>query len=146
MLYSMSTQRLIAAPIADVWSAWADPLRWSQWVMMDMTSDFRAGGRFSNGKGEGGMYKRISEPSLLMFTWDMSRYQSGSSVEVYITEQGDQTLCRLDHVALQHIDDMHDAEVGWAWAMDSLKTFLETGAPLSWEQWEARAQAKLPQA
>ena len=140
MLYSMTTQRSIAAPIADVWSAWADPSRWSQWVMMEMTSDFQTGGRFSNGKAEGGVYKRIVEPSLLTFTWEMSRYQSGSSVEVYITEQGDNTLCRLDHVALQHIEDMHDAEVGWAWAMDSLKTFLETGVALSWEQWEARAQ------
>ena len=140
MLYSMTTQRSIAAPIADVWSAWADPSRWSQWVMMEMTSDFQTCGRFSNGKAEGGVYKRIVEPSLLMFTWEMSRYQSGSSVEVYITEQGDKTLCRLDHVALQHIEDMHDAEVGWAWAMDSLKTFLETGVALSWEQWEARAQ------
>ncbi len=141
MTFSMSTQRLIAAPAADVWTAWADPVRWSQWVQMTMTSDFRAGGRFDNGQGEGGVYKRIREPSLLMFTWEMQRYKPGSSVEVYITEQGDKTLCRLDHVALQLEDDMHDAELGWAWAMDSLQTFLETGTALSWEQWEASKTA-----
>ena len=97
-------------------------------------------GRFENGQGEGGTYTSIDPHKLIGFTWDMRRYKPGSTIEVRAAK-GDETPCQLARLNLQSESDVDDARLGWAWAMDSLQSFLEAGKALSWEEREARNRA-----
>lgn len=135
--FTTSFERKIALPIENVWNAWADRTKWSSWVQMEMTNDFRVGGEYHNGKGEGGKYVKIVPLETIRFTWEMKRYQPGSIIEVNFKETENQTTeCQLIHSNLQTQSDKDDSVLGWNWAMDSLKSFLENGKPLSWEEWE----------
>ncbi len=135
--FTNSISRQIKAPVKKVWDAWADKYYWSEWVMMTITNDFRVGGKYDNGKGEGGEYKEIKLHEKISFTWNMKRYIPGSYVEVSFLSIDDKTtLCTLTHQNLQAESDRADSELGWSWAMDSLQAFLETGKPVSWEAWE----------
>lgn len=132
-----SFERKINAPIKNVWEAWADADKWSSWVLMDMTNDFNVGGEYHNDKGEGGRYLKIVNMETIQFSWEMKRYKPGSFVEVRFKSIDNKvTECQLIHTNLQSQIDKHDSELGWNWAMDSLKSFLETGNPLRWEEWE----------
>lgn len=132
-----SFERKITAPIKDVWEAWADAGKWSSWVLMDMTNDFKVGSEYHNGKGEGGRYLKIVHKETIQFSWEIKRYKPGSIVEVNFKSIDNKiTECKLIHTNLQTQSDKDDSELGWNWAMDSLKSFLETGKPLSWEEWE----------
>lgn len=132
-----SFTRNISASVNDVWTAWSDQVKWSSWVLMDMTNDFKTGGEYNNGKGEGGRYLKIVPMETIQFTWEMKRYKPGSIIEVNFKPlENTRTVCTLLHSNLQSQNDKDDSELGWNWAMDSLKSFLETGKPLSWEEWE----------
>lgn len=138
-VHSFRTSRTLRAPIDRVWRAWADGAEWSAWVGMSMRVDFRCGGRFDNGHGEGGEYLAIERPSLIRFTWEMNRYEPGSFVEVRLTARGPNTTeCELRHLQLHTTQNCEDAHRGWSWAMDSLQSWVESGEPLPWEAWDAR--------
>ena len=135
--YETSFEREINSPLENVWSAWSDQTKWSSWVSMKMTTDFRVGGRYNNGNGEGGRYLEIIPHKIIQFTWEMKRYKPGSIIEVsFYNNKADTTICKLSHKNLQSISDKSDSELGWNWAMDSLKSFIENGKALSWEEWE----------
>lgn len=136
-IFETSFERKITAPIKDVWDVWADPAKWSLWVLMEMTNEFKVGSEYRNGKGEGGSYLKIVPMESIQFSWEMKRYKPGSIIEVNFKSIDNQiTECKLIHSNLQTEGDKDDSELGWNWAMDSLKSFLETGKPLSWEEWE----------
>ena len=104
---------------------------------MNMTNDFVVGGEYGNGQGEGGKYLKIVPMETIQFSWNMRRYKPGSIIEVSFAKKGNTTTeCKLIHSNLQSQSDKDDSGLGWNWAMDSLKSFLETGKPLSWEEWE----------
>jgi uncharacterized protein YndB with AHSA1/START domain len=136
-LFERSFSRRINAPLEKTWQAWA--ALWSVWVQMNMSNDFRKGGSYNNGMGEGGEYIEIVPQKTISFTWQMKRYQPVSSIEVRFVPEGPScTICTLTHKNLQCESDAADAELGWNWAMDSLQSFLEEGKALSWEQWEEK--------
>jgi len=134
--FNTSFERQINAAIEKVWQAWADASLWSSWVFMNMKTDFRVGGRYDNGKDEGGEYLEIVPMQKIKFTWEMKRYRPGSIIEIEFESTGQSTLCKLLHSNLQTLNDVHDAELGWNWALYSMQCFLETGKPVSWEAWE----------
>jgi hypothetical protein len=35
-------------------------------------------------------------------------------------------------------DDREEMREGWSWALDSLKSFLETGKPVTFEEWKRK--------
>jgi uncharacterized protein YndB with AHSA1/START domain len=135
--FKITFERTINAPIQKVWEAWSDPTTWSKWAFQNITSDFKVGGKFDNGKGEGGEYIIIEPLKLIRFTWDINHYEPGSFIQIIFISKGEkETLCRLEHNELKRQSDKLDSEIGWNWGMDSLKSFLETGKGLTWDDWQ----------
>lgn len=42
----------------------------------------------------------------------------------------------LSHEKLSSKAEVEDLREGWSWAMDSLKSYLETGKSISWKEWK----------
>jgi len=59
------------------------------------------------------------------------------------THVSDATV-RIEHNRLANREDLAGQREGWAWAIESLKAFLETGRGVRYAAWEAGKQAPAP--
>ena len=135
--FGTSVQRTVKTTIDRAWNAWADPAELSSWFTTNAQQDFIEGGRYSNGDNDSGEFKRIVNHKLIRFTWEQKHHQPGSEVEVTFNERVDgKVVIRLQHEKLAIKKDTDDLKEGWSWAMDSLKSYLETGKKITWEEWK----------
>lgn len=136
--FAMSVSRTIAAPLDRVWNAFAEAEELNRWFTTNAKQDFVEGGRYENADGDGGKFKRIVPQKRIRFTWEQKKHQPGSEVEAAFTPKGDdKTQLVLTHEKLSSKEEVEDLREGWSWAMDSLKSYLETGSPIRWEDWKA---------
>jgi hypothetical protein len=57
-------------------------------------------------------------------------------VEIWISPKGEEeSLIRLEHSRLRNREEFEDLKKGWQWALDSLRSYLETGRPITFEKW-----------
>jgi hypothetical protein len=55
----------------------------------------------------------------------------GTQVDFDISEGGDKrAIVRMDHSRIQTKEGYEDLYKGWTWALDSPKSYLETGKPI----------------
>lgn len=137
--FEMSVSRTIAAPLERAWRAWTEPAEMDRWFSSSTAIDLRVGGRYSNGDGDGGAFKTIVPMRRLRFTWEQPKHEPGSEVEVMFEATADgRSKVVLSHSRLANAGEVEDLREGWSWAMDSLRSYLETGSPIRWEDWKAR--------
>jgi uncharacterized protein YndB with AHSA1/START domain len=140
--FEASVQRLINVPVSQAFAAWAEAEHVARWFTTSAEQDFREGGRYGNADGDAGEYRRIVLNKLIRFTWEQKQHSPGSVVDVSFTpKQGNRVQVRITHARLKTSKDADDLREGWSWAIDSLKSYLETGSPITWEDWQA-AKAK----
>jgi uncharacterized protein YndB with AHSA1/START domain len=138
--HAVIVSRMVHVPAGIVWEAWADPAKMSAWFSEDTVHDLSVGGRYRNGDGDQGEFLEVTPGSHLKFTWEQPDYAPGSYVMVDIRPAGDEAAeIRVEHanVACQDADDL---DLGWNWSLDSLISYLETGAPIPFEEWAAGRQ------
>ena len=119
--------------------AWAKPEHLNQWFTSNAQQDFRVGGTFSNGDGDSGEFLQIVPDHLINFTWSSKHHQPGSDVVVTITDEDKGCFVSLLHRNLSSQKDADDLQQAWSWALDSLKSYLETGKSISFEDWKSSA-------
>lgn len=69
-------------------------------------------------------------------------HDPGSHVTVTFEEDGpDAVLVRIDHQDLKPEEEEGLME-GWSWAIDSLRSYLETGIRIAHEDWLAQKAAE----
>jgi len=140
--FAMSVSRTIAVPLEKAWNAFALASELNQWFTTGAAQEFEEGGRYTNNDGDGGTFKRIVPMKRIRFTWEQKIHQPGSEVEVTFASKGDQkTAIVLTHEKLHSKEEVEDLREGWSWAMDSLKSYLETGKNISWDSWKAARKA-----
>lgn len=137
--FAVSVTRTIAAPVERVWQAWADALLLSEWFASKASHDFREGGVYDNGDGDKGRYKRIVPNKRLSFTWENEKHSPGSAVIVEFNGKGDKTTVVVTHDKLPDKTGCEDMKKSWTWALTSLKSYLETGNPVRYEDWDKGA-------
>ena len=128
-------ERLLPAPMADVYAAWTDPDEMAQWLSpnghAEVEADVRVGGAFRVTMIEGdfrlehtGEYLVVDPPRRLSFTW-RSAYTSpdASQVDVVLSARGTKTLLVLSH---QRLPDATRAshEGGWVAILERLDALL----------------------
>jgi hypothetical protein len=59
-------------------------------------------------------------------------------------ERNDKEQILLTHSQLKTKEDADNLKTGWAWALTSLKTFLETGKPIRYDEWEKSLKKSSP--
>ncbi|HEX4862470.1 MAG TPA: SRPBCC domain-containing protein [Acidimicrobiales bacterium] len=129
-------ERLLPAPIAEVFAAWTDPELMAQWLTptgsAEVEADVRVGGQFRVTMIDGdfrlvhtGEYLAVEPPRRLSFTW-RSPYTGpdASQVEVILTARGSATLLVLVHDRLPD-ETRSSHEGGWKTILERLTASLE---------------------
>jgi uncharacterized protein YndB with AHSA1/START domain len=134
--FELSVQRTIATAMHKAFAAFTDPAIMSVWFTTKAKGDVRVGGTYTNSDGDRGTYLLIDAPKRLKFTWDNAKHCPGTVVDITFTSAGrNKTVVRLQHFKLKSMKDRENMKGGWSWAMDSLKSYLETGDPIRHEDW-----------
>jgi uncharacterized protein YndB with AHSA1/START domain len=129
-------ERVLPAPVADVFRAWADPASMAEWISpsgrAEVQADVRVGGSFRIVMLDDGVridhegeYIVVEAPRKLVFTWRSAYTGTTSSVvTVLLTPRGDETALTLTHERLpaEHRDS-HQG--GWGAILDNLMAALE---------------------
>jgi uncharacterized protein YndB with AHSA1/START domain len=132
-------ERLLPAPVADVFAAWIDPALMAKWLSptgyAEVEADPRVGGEFRVAMiGDDvrlehtGVYLAIEPPHRLSFTW-LSPYTGGRATQVDVTlaARGDATLLVLTHQQLPD-ETRSSHEDGWGRILERLAALLSDGA------------------
>ncbi len=136
--FVVNVTRTVAAPVERVWEAWADAATLSKWFTTKQSHEFVEGGPYENADGDKGVFKKIVKHDRLHFTWENEKHCPGSLVIVQFLPKGkDKTTVAITHEKLPNKAGVDEMREGWSWALDSLKSFLETGKPIPYEDWLA---------
>jgi uncharacterized protein YndB with AHSA1/START domain len=135
-------ERLLPAPIGEVFAAWTDPALMAQWLAPTGRAEVQAnlivGGRFRLTMIDGddhiehtGEYLVIDPPRRLSFTWQ-SQYTDGhaSQIDVVLTDHGPATLLVLSHTRLPEATRAPH-EGGWVAILQRLAALLSADAGAS---------------
>ncbi|MEO1063162.1 MAG: SRPBCC domain-containing protein [Actinomycetota bacterium] len=137
-------ETFIRATPADVWAAITEPEFTRCWFHGSITGDLAVGGAHRWVSDDGGVavtgsVEEVEPPHRLVLTWQVLHdpelaAEPPGRVEWIVTPANDDgSVTRL---TVRHLDlgmsplTSADAELGWVVALDSLKSLLETGAPL----------------
>lgn len=109
----------------------------STWFTTKAHVDLRVGGRYANADHDTGVYQLIDPPHHLRFTWENPDHCPNTMVDIWFDIIiPDQIEVRLEHSRLESEKHVEDMKTGWSWALDSLKSFLETGRAISFDEWQ----------
>ncbi len=134
-----TVQRTIRASPEAAYAALTEPDHLSRWFTQDARADLRIGGRYENKDGDRGEYLRLDPPGRIKYTWENPDHAPGTMVEIWIDPKDEaKSLIRLEHSRLKNREEFEDLKNGWGWALDSLRSYLETGRPIPYEGWLQR--------
>lgn len=140
--YEMSVTRTVVASRSQCFESFLDPKKQSVWFTTKAKADLRVGGRYANADGDQGEFLAIQPPKRLRFTWENAEHCPGTVVEVAFTAKGAaKTMVALTHGKLASAKDRESMKRGWSWAMDSFKSYVETGRAITNEVWEQARKA-----
>ena len=124
--YNICVTKTVAAPVAEVFEAWANPGQLSEWFGSDVKADASDGGRFNDGCGNSGEYLRVRENKDLRFTWENDEAESATRVDVAFADKGKgKTGITLNHQRIQNRREADGLRKAWGESFDSLKSMLE---------------------
>lgn len=134
--YEISVSRVIAAPARRVFECWLKPADLSEWFTSGARVDARVGGRYRNRDGDQGEFLAIRPGRRIRFTWENPGHAPGTEVEVAIAARGrGKVTATLTHSRLGSRRDAEMMREAWSWALDSLRSYAETGAPVGVSAW-----------
>jgi uncharacterized protein YndB with AHSA1/START domain len=137
---AVQIERMIPAPIEEVFQAWIDPATMARWFspvgQAVVEADVRVGGKFRlTMVGDGvqidheGEYMTIERPRLLAFTW-RSPYTGAIATTVRVTFEPHGQATRLILVHERLPDETAESHRGgWASILDRLVETLGPGSP-----------------
>jgi uncharacterized protein YndB with AHSA1/START domain len=131
-------ERTITASSDAAYEAWSSAEKQSAWFTTVVRHDLKVGGRYSNADGDCGVFREIVPNRRLRFSWEQPCHSPGSEVTIeFEPVDTDVVNVRLTHTNITRSEDASDLVLGWEWALDSLKSYLETGSGIAYRDWEA---------
>ncbi|MBS1715283.1 MAG: SRPBCC domain-containing protein [Armatimonadetes bacterium] len=145
--FAVNVSRTMAVGPEAAFEAWTSSDAWNAWFTTEAQIDFREGGSYANADKDRGVYRRIrpvgppngqGEVARIDFTWENPEHCPGSSVSVQFLVKGEgKTQVAVTHHKLPDSRGCEDMKEGWTWALTSLKSWLESGKPVRFEDWKA---------
>jgi uncharacterized protein YndB with AHSA1/START domain len=134
--FACTVQRALAVPADRAWSAFEDPAEVSAWTSARHDHRFRAGSRWRDAMGGRGAFQRVVPLRYVRFSWNHPRTAPRSLVEVeFVARAEDRVTVKLTHRRIRSEEEREALRSHWSWALDSLKSYVETGAPIPHDVW-----------
>lgn len=141
-MYELRVSRVIGAPARRVFDCFVRPTDLSRWFARGAAADARVGGKYRNRDGDRGVFLVLRRPSRLKFTWENPRHAPDTVVNVAISARGSRKVsAALTHRGLRSRRDVAKMREAWSWALDSLRSYVETGDPIGVATWERARKA-----
>jgi uncharacterized protein YndB with AHSA1/START domain len=139
---TLQLRRVFKAPREKVFAAWIDPKQMKQWIIpqegfsvQNVEADLRIGGKYriemlspkGNFHTAVGVYREISAPRKLVFTWSWLEYPMHGETQVTIEfrDRGGATEMVFTHEFFPNKASRDDHNRGWNGCFDQLANFLE---------------------
>ena len=134
--FALTVQRALAVPSTRAWEALVDAAEVTAWRTTKQQQRFRLGGRWRNADGSRGAFERSVAGRYLRFTWNDPRRAPGSLIEIELVVRGeDRSTVKLTHRRIRSAEEREDLRAHWSWALDSLKSWVETGTAIPHNAW-----------
>ncbi|MFQ6012760.1 MAG: SRPBCC domain-containing protein [Thermoplasmata archaeon] len=131
-----TVQRTIRTSPEAAYAALTEPGQLSHWFTQEARGDLRVGGRYTDKDGDRGEFLRLDPPNRVKYTWENPAHAPGTVVEIWISPKGEEkSLVRLAHSRLRNREEFEDLKQAWGRALDALRSYLETGRPIPYEEW-----------
>jgi uncharacterized protein YndB with AHSA1/START domain len=147
--YEIAVTRRVAASATRAFDALSRPGDLSHWFTRGARANLQVGGTYSNRDGDRGRFLAVVRPKRLRMTWENESFATGTVIEFTIAPtpgagagRGGKVQVGVTHSGLRSRKDAETMKEAWAWALDSLRSYLETGKPISVEAWEAERAAR----
>lgn len=136
--FECTVQRALGVPVERLWEAFADPEQVSAWIGARHRHRLRERSRWRDDLGARGAFVRIVEGRFVRFTWNHPERCPRSAVDVEFRSRGEgRSIVKVTHWAIGSAEEREDLRAHWSWALDSMKSFVETGAPVAHHVWAA---------
>lgn len=136
MNHFLEIEKKINSSPEEVYKALTEPEILSIWFTRNAKADLRAGGRYSNDDRDEGEFLELVPGKKIRFTWENKKHCPGTEVIMDIEGTDGSSLVNLRHEKLDSEEGVKDMMTGWQWAMESLKSYLETGKHITFEEWQ----------
>jgi len=134
---TITLSKLIQTSPQKAYKAFTDEADLSDWFTTNAKCDLKVGGRYSNADHDEGEYLELSPAERVRFTWDNKEHCPGTEVKVEFNSSGEnETRVTLTHSGFKDEKGPDDLKTGWTWALTSLKSYLETGKRITYEEWD----------
>ena len=141
--YEISVTRRVTAAASRAFDALTRPGDLSQWFTRGARANLEVGGAYSNRDGDRGRFLALVRPKRIRMSWENELHVPGTIVEFTIAPMaGGKVQVAVTHSRLASRKDAETMKEAWAWALDSLRSYLETGKPIAVEAWEEAREAK----
>lgn len=135
--FELTVEKEINSTPANIYNSLTDPLILSKWFTTNAKGDLSIGGRYSNDDGDEGEYLELKPFEKIRFTWENPKHSPGTEVTIEIISLTyDVTRVRINHLKLESEEQVESMRESWTWTLDNLKSFLETGMPMTFEKWK----------
>jgi len=139
---TLRLRRVFKAPREKVFAAWTNPEQMKKWVIPEpgfvtpeVEVDLRVGGKYriqmlspkGNFHTAVGIYREISPPGKLVFSWSWLEYPMHGETQVTIEfrDLGKATEMLFTHEFFPNKESRNDHNRGWSGAISHLQTFVE---------------------
>jgi uncharacterized protein YndB with AHSA1/START domain len=133
---TLALNKTIISSLDRAFEAFTNPDEISKWFTTSARAELTIGGKYSNADGDYGEFIELEPPRKIAFTWENKGHCPGTIVDVKFVEGTDGVVeISLEHRGLKSKSDYEDMKSGWSWALDSFKSYVETGQPIAHEDW-----------
>ena|SRR3990172_4318062 len=142
MSYSFTVGKTIRAPVKKLFESFSKAKELSSWFTTNHKHTFKVGGKYKNGDNDEGRYLEIKPGKLIRFTWENKMHCPGTEVCIKFSNAGRKnSIIKLTHSKLVSEAHIKDMKMGWTWALACLKSYLEKGNRISFEDWHKEKYA-----
>ena len=132
----MDVQRTVKSTAKNAFDTFLQAEHTAKWFTKKAQADVRVGGSYSNSDGDQGEFLAVDAPKRARFSWDNKRHCPGTFVELTVRAAGPgKVAVCIAHSRLKNAKDREKMRQGWSWALDSFKSYIETGKPIPHEEW-----------
>lgn len=124
--YFVCSTKTIAAPVAQVYAAWASNECLNQWFGARTKAEVKDGGAYANADGDHGVFLRVRSDKDLRLTFENPAFSAPTQIDVQFQDKGKgKTGVTLNHTRIQTRAEADGLRAAWAEALDRLKTVCE---------------------